>query len=94
VFETQFGRPPAPGELEAIAQAVADTNTVSGQWNVEAIARHHDRVVDKLQTLRVQVIEVVESLPGLVIGDVPVVHPHMATSRSATAITSPLAMPT
>ena len=30
----------------------------------------------------VQVIEVAESLPGLVIGDVPVVHAHPASGRS------------
>jgi Protein of unknown function (DUF4238) len=80
-FEQQYGRPPAPGELEAMAQEIADRSTVSGQWNVEGMARHHDSVVDRLTKLHIQVIEVTESLPGLVIGDVPVVHADTATGR-------------
>ncbi len=80
-FEREHGRLPNAGELEAIAQRISDQRTVSGEWRRDTIAHNHDGVVERLQALHIQIIEVDSDLPGLVLGDVPVVHANLADGR-------------
>jgi hypothetical protein len=80
-FEAQFGRPPEAGELDAIAQQISDQRSASGEWRRDTIAHNHDGVVDRLTSLHVQIVEVDDSLPGLAIGDVPVVHANLGDGR-------------
>ena len=80
-FERDFGRPPKDGELLDLAQHVydalhADPGTVLG-----SMARQHDLMAEKLNSLHMQVITVDPLLPGFAIGDTPIVHGHPATNR-------------
>ncbi len=80
-FVRSVGRPPRDGELAAMAQLISDNRSASGEWAVGSIAHHHDGVAEKLVQLHLQIIEVDPDLPGLVLGDVPVVHAKLAEGR-------------
>lgn len=80
-FEAQHGRKPFAGELEAIAQQISDQRSASGEWRRDTIARNHDGVVERLQALHTQIIEIDDGLPGLVLGDVPVIHANLSEGR-------------
>lgn len=81
LFEQQIGRPPEPGELEALAQRVSDERTKSGAWRRDGIANNHNELVDILNSRHIQIIEVDDALPGLVLGDVPIVHANLKDRR-------------
>lgn len=80
-FEAQRGRKPFAGELEAIAQQISDQRSASGEWRRDTIARNHDGVVERLQALHMQIVEIDDGLPGLVLGDVPVIHANLSEGR-------------
>ncbi len=80
-FEQQFGRWPEPGELESIARRIDDYAASSGEKRRDTIAHNHDGVVERLKALHIQVVEVDDRLPGLVLGDVPIVHANLGDGR-------------
>lgn len=81
LIEQQSGRPPEPGELETLAQRVSDERTTSGAWRRDGIINNHNGVVDILNSRHIQIVEVDEALPGLVLGDVPIVHANLKDRR-------------
>jgi hypothetical protein len=80
-FETEFGRPPRPAELLDLVLGRCDEFLDDPSVLVHTMARQHDLMAEKLNRFHMQVIHVDGSLPGLVLGDTPVVHAHTATGR-------------
>lgn len=81
VFEQHIGRPPAEGELLDTAQAQLDRFLEDPSLLAEAMARQHDKIAEKLSRFDLQVIEIAQGLPGLVLADTPVVHAHLDSGR-------------
>ena len=81
-FEASEGRPPADGELEALALRVFDEMAADPMSLVSTMIRQHDMIAEKLNGFHLQVIELADSsLPGFVIGDTPVVHARLEDGR-------------
>ena len=81
MFEAQFGRPAASGELHEIALEQYDKLTSDPYTPAESMARQHNKIAEKLSGFHVQVIEIDPTLPGLVIGDTPIVHADVEAGR-------------
>jgi hypothetical protein len=80
-FARQYGRPPRPGEIREIAVQQLTDRVGSNEMLVDSMARNHDRMVDFLNAFHVQLVTLKPTLPGFILGDVPVVHGHSATNR-------------
>jgi hypothetical protein len=80
-FEAEFGRPARAGELRALAATAYDDLLADPFTLAESMVRHHNNLGDVLARFHMQVIEVDPSLPGLVLGDTPIVHADPATNR-------------
>lgn len=76
-FTRQSGRLPRPGEIEAAARQLTDEKDTTNEWRVESTANHYNAAAEKLSTFAIQIVEVDDRLPGLPIGDVPIVHAHL-----------------
>lgn len=80
-FLAEYGRPPAAGEIEAIAQECFDADERSGRWMAESTTRQHDQIAEMLNRFSMQVVWTDHSLPGFVLADVPVVHANTQTGQ-------------
>lgn len=81
MFQKQFGRPPLDGELHAIVAEQCDKFLDDPYTPAGSMARQHDAIAEKLCGFDMQVIELDPGLPGLVLGDTPIVHADLATGR-------------
>ena len=81
LFEKEFGRPPRTGELLDLVRDQHDALAADPLSLVKAMIRQHDQIAEKLNRFNMQVVSVAGDLPGLVLGDTPVVHAHPATRR-------------
>ena len=82
IFERQYGRTPAPGELEALAIHALDEMVAGNRAVAESTARQFDRISRKLDGLHMQFLWIGEErLPGFILGDAPVVHASVAEGR-------------
>lgn len=80
-FKASEGRPPDDGELldlalRSYAELVADPMSL-----VSTMIRHHDAMAERLNRFHLQIIELASGLPGLVIGDTPVVHARLKEDK-------------
>lgn len=82
-FERDLGRPPTPEEIRAVVDAGYDG--VRSKWDITTMVDHHNKVAELLNGKHIQIIELDRSrnrsLPGFVLGDVPVIHADEATGR-------------
>lgn len=81
MFQKQFGRPPLDGELRSMVEEQCDKLLDNPHTPAGSMARQHDAIAEKLCGFHMQVIEVDPTLPGLVLGDTPIVHADLATRR-------------
>ncbi len=80
-FVADYGRDPTTSELETLVGTYATNSERSGRSLVEAMTHQHNSIAEKLIPYHVQVVQAVNSLPGFVLGDVPVVHASLASGR-------------
>lgn len=80
-FEAQFGRPPDDGELLDLALQLYDEMDAHPGTVLGSMARQHDLMAERLNRFHMQVIEVDRSLPGLALGDTPIVHGYPGEGR-------------
>jgi hypothetical protein len=81
LFQRDYGRFPADGEIEAIAERQLDHGVANKQMLIESMARNHNKLADKLIGFSMQVVWMKDDLPGFVLGDVPIVHADVTTGR-------------
>ncbi len=81
LFEKEFGRPPRHGELLDLVRDQHDALAADPVSLVRTMIHQHDQIAEKLNHFNMQVISVAGDLPGIVLGDTPVVHAHPATHR-------------
>lgn len=74
VFIAQHGRPPRPGELEGIVAAVAAEFARQHDLLADGVRRVMPRLEPILGPRKIQLVELEERLPGLVLADHPILH--------------------
>lgn len=74
VFSAIHSRPPRPGELEGIVGTVATNFASQPDQLAEGIRRVVRGVESLLEPRKIQLIELGEELPGLVLADHPILH--------------------
>ena len=80
-FLAVLGRPPHPGEILQMARDWEQNQIGTNEYFVENLP-HFQRVIrDMLAKYHLQVVEAAPTLPGFVIGDVPVVHALLGSQR-------------
>lgn len=80
-FLAVLGRPPYPGEILQMAHDWTRAQVDSNEYFVENLPHFQRKFRDMLAQYHLQVIEAAPTLPGFVIGDVPVVHALLASQR-------------
>jgi hypothetical protein len=80
-FRRSEGRLPTEQELLDLSLKVYDTIMADPLSLVETMLRQHDLIADKLNGFHLQLVELSPAVPGLVLGDTPVVHAHFETNR-------------
>lgn len=80
-FETHHHRPPSAGELHLLVSRAAREHTESRQSELETVIAQHNKIADLLSQNTMQVLTIDEGLPGLPIGDQPVVHADLDSAR-------------
>jgi hypothetical protein len=80
-FEAQFGYAPTDDQLRELADAVYGDLIVDPMDLVRSMLRQHDTAAAMLNDFHMQVVEVSPELPGLIIGDTPIVHARPADGR-------------
>ena len=81
IFQRQYGRSPADGEIQAIAEQLLDRAAAGKRMLAESTALQHDRIAEMLNRFSMQVLWTVEPRPGFILGDVPVVHGLVESER-------------
>jgi hypothetical protein len=100
-FEAQFGHAPTADQLRELADMAYGELMDAPMDLVRSMLRQHDTAAGMLNGFHMQVVEVAPELPGLIIGDTPIVHARPADGRygfrdrlalgDATLIVAPLA---
>jgi hypothetical protein len=80
-FLSVLGRLPYPGELEEMAARYAATQVETNAFHIGSLLRLQRQIDTRLRRHAVQVATIASDLPGLALGDVPVVHAQLATQR-------------
>lgn len=80
-FTQVRGRPPEPGEMEALAGAVYAVLRSDRAEQHDSMMRQHDLMAERLARSHPQVITQSPGLPGFAVGDTPIVHLDLATGR-------------
>jgi len=80
-FKRSEGRDPSDVELLDMSLRVYDEMVADPMSLVTTMIRQHDAMAEMLNGLHLQVVEVAPELPGLVIGDTPVVHAALKQGR-------------
>jgi hypothetical protein len=80
-FERHTGRAPVEGELQDLAASQFEAISQDPLTLVRSMTHHHDVMAEKLNRFHMQVIEIDPMLPGLVLGDTPIVHASSASGR-------------
>lgn len=80
-FELSEGRQPDEGELLELAKRSYDALVSDPMHLVTTMIRQHDAMAEMLNRFHLQVVEVPDHLPGLVVGDTPVVHASASSSQ-------------
>lgn len=73
-FARQWGRPPEPGELEAIVASVGNAFVSSPDLFITGVQRAANGIRPILAKWRVQLVGCADNLPGFILSDNPVVH--------------------
>ena len=79
-FLHTLGRPPYPGEVRRMVQAWFDRQR-AGQVYFDSLTHTISTIRGLLRGCNLQIAETDDSMPGFIIGDVPVVHADLATRR-------------
>ncbi|MEQ1699608.1 MAG: DUF4238 domain-containing protein [Ilumatobacteraceae bacterium] len=80
-FLRVLGRLPYPGEIEQLTRDFTARQVETNEYFVENLPRLQRQIRDMMSKYYLQVVESTGNLPGFIIGDVPVVHAHLATQR-------------
>jgi hypothetical protein len=80
-FQASEGRRPSEQELLDLSLRVYDEMAADPLSLATSMARQHDAIAEKLNGFHLQIIELSPGLPGLVLGDTPVVHAHFESDR-------------
>jgi hypothetical protein len=73
-FRLSHGRDPRPGEIAERVSHVSSVERGSREIFIERMAHGHNRILDILEPLRVQLLIPASKSVGFVLGDAPVVH--------------------
>ncbi len=76
------GRRPGPGEIDEIVRDQAGLIAGSRRGEIDTVIDHHNKIAELLADLKIQVVELDQHLPGLPIGDHPIVHADLNARRS------------
>ncbi len=79
-YQLHLGRLPYPGEVEALVMQWFAAQR-SGGVVFESLDHSIDTIVNVLRKWQLQVVACPDSLPGFVLGDVPVVHANLALKK-------------
>lgn len=79
-YTAQYGTPPPPGAIEAIIDTWFSTQR-AGATLFDSTTDRLDTIDGVLRRWRLQVVEVAPHIPGLALGDNPVVHADLAMQR-------------
>lgn len=80
-FEREFDRPPTEGELVELVHRQYESMMSDPMTLVQSMVRQHDQMAEKLNRFHMQVVEFARDVPGLVLGDTPVVHADTRNDR-------------
>ncbi len=80
-FEAEEGRGPTEGELLDLTLRAYNDLVADPMHLVTSMIRQHDAMAEVLNRFHLQVVEVHAGLPGLVIGDTPVVHAALSVGH-------------
>lgn len=80
-FEAQFARRPVGDELTRLVAEQFEEMRRDPITLATSMIRQHDLVADKLNRFHMQVIEIADHLPGLALGDAPVIHAKPSSNK-------------
>ena len=81
LFQAENGRSAVVGELRSIVTTHVDRMFRNKRDSVQSAVTTSGAIVGRLRGLHIQVIELDSSLPGFVLGDVPIVHANLEQKR-------------
>lgn len=80
-FIAVCGRPPGQQELESRVRDYATQLEDSRRGFVGSMINAYNTIVEMLSKYRIQIVQSIPTLPGFVLGDVPVVHANLEQGR-------------
>ncbi|MFP5487622.1 MAG: DUF4238 domain-containing protein [Acidimicrobiia bacterium] len=80
-FEAQHGRRPDDGEVRSLVLRVGRELMTSRRSELETVIAQHNKIAELLTKNTLQVLTIADDLPGLPIGDAPVVHANLDSAR-------------
>lgn len=80
-FEVDKGREPVEGELHAMVARAAEDLAANRESQIESVIDQYNKISEVLTRNTIQLLTLADHLPGLPIGDNPIVHADLDAGR-------------